>query len=222
MRRSTRRPTPRATRTAAGLLALPLSLVVLTGCWLPDVSMSTDPRGAAPATSAAATETSGAAETEEPAASSTPTRPSGELDAGSVTHQQPAGDRTLVIDYWTTQQATGWTPSSTKTIQLSAHLEGQEQTAASITVDVTRFAAVLDDGSTRTTVVEDRGQFALQPPFTYGTAIELPASDPAVDSVTVTVQFDLLVETGKNTDSFYRQTVIDTLVLPLVTQEGTQ
>ncbi|WP_091244461.1 hypothetical protein [Klenkia soli] len=209
------------------MIALPVSLAVLSGCWLPDVSMSTDPRAAESTAStttpgtAAAHGSASAAATEE-AAAPTAVRASGELDAGSVTHQQSAGDRTLVIDYWTTQQADEWTPASTKTIQLSAHLEGQEQTAASIAVNVTRFTAVLDDGSTRATVVDDQGQFALQPPFTYGTVLDLPATDPDAGTVTVTVQFDLLVETGRGTDAFYRQTVIDTLQLPLVLQETTQ
>ncbi|MEI4273278.1 hypothetical protein TEK04_16265 [Klenkia sp. LSe6-5] len=207
-------------------MALPLSLGLLSGCWLPDVSMSTDPAASSTASSASSSASSDqpspaagaapSARAEQAAAAPTAVRPSGELDAGSVTHQQAAGNRTLVIDYWTTQQADQWTPTGAKTIQLSAHLEGQEQTASTIRVDVTRFSAVLDDGSARTTVVDDRGQFALQPPFTYGTVLELPASDPGADSVTVTVQFDLLVETGRNTDSYYRQTVIDTLVLPLV------
>lgn len=216
MRRASRRPRTRATRTLTGLVALPLSLAVLSGCWLPDVSMSPDVRGASPtATSTSAPTTTSAAES----AAATADRPSGDLDAGSVTHVQPAGDRDLVIDYWTTQQAVEWTPADTKSIQLSAHLEGEEATASSIEVLVTRFSAVLDDGTTRTTVVDDRGEFALQPPFTYGTAVELPPTDAAADAVTVTVQFDLLVETGRNTDRYYRQTVIDTLELPLLTQE---
>ncbi|GHE13658.1 hypothetical protein [Klenkia taihuensis] len=219
MRRASRRPDPHATRALAGLVALPLSLTLLSGCWLPDVSMSPDVQGAsATASSTSAPTATSATSAAEPAAA-TADRPSGDLDAGSVTHVQPAGDRDLVIDYWTTQQAVDWTPADTKSIQLSAHLEGEEATATSIEVLVTRFSAVLDDGTTRTTVVDDRGEFALQPPFTYGTAVELPPTDPAVDAVTVTVQFDLLVETGRNTDRYYRQTVIDTLELPLLTQE---
>lgn len=219
MRRASRRPRTTATRTLTGLVALPLSLTLLSGCWLPDVSMSPDVRGASDTgSSTSASSTSTPTATAEPAAT-TDDRPSGDLDAGSVTHLQPAGDRELVIDYWTTQQAVEWTPADTKSIQLSAHLEGAESTATSIEVLVTRFSAVLDDGTARTTVVDDRGEFALQPPFTYGTAVELPPTDPAAASVTVTVQFDLLVETGRGTDRYYRQTVIDTLELPLLTQE---
>lgn len=217
MRRPSPRPRTRATRTLTGLVALPLALAVLSGCWLPDVSMSPDVRSEPSAATTGAAEPSATPSAEPVAAAAD--RPSGDLDAGSVTHVQPAGDRDLVVDYWTTQQAAGWTPADTKSIQLSAHLEGEEDTAGSIEVLVTRFSAVLDDGTARTTVVDDRGEFALQPPFTYGTAIELPPTDPAAASVTVTVQFDLLVETGRNTDRYYRQTVIDTLELPLLTQE---
>lgn len=219
MRRSSRRPTPRATRALAGLAGVPLSLALLSGCWLPDVSMSTDPAAGATTSANPSPAAHEAPASATPAATATAaptsTRPSGELDAGSTTHQQAAGNRTLVIDYWTTQQADRWTPTSSKSIQLSAHLEGQEQTASTIRVDVTRFTAVVDDGTTRTSVVDDQGQFAIQPPFTYGTVLELPPTDPDVASITVTVQFDLLVETGKNTGSYYRQTVVDSLDLPL-------
>ncbi|MCO7220260.1 hypothetical protein [Klenkia sp. PcliD-1-E] len=218
MRRASRRSRPRGSRALTGLLALPLALGVLSGCWLPDVSMSPGVPGSSPEATASPSSSAAATPTAEPVAAAAD-RPSGDLDAGSVTHVQPAGDRELVIDYWTTQQAVAWTPADTKSIQLSAHLEGEESTASSIEVLVTRFSAVLDDGTARSTVVDDRGEFALQPPFTYGTALELPPTDPAAASVTVTVQFDLLVETGRGTDRYYRQTVIDTLDLPLLTQE---
>jgi hypothetical protein len=144
--------------------------------------------------------------------SSTAPRPSGALDTGSVTHQQAAGDRTVVIDYWTTQDATTWTARDPKTIQLAAHVEGGGDAEK---VEVTRFAAIADDGRTRTTVTEDRGEFVITPPFSYTTAMLVAPSAAHATTLTVYVQFDLLVETAPRSGSFFRQTVLDSLVLPL-------
>lgn len=145
-------------------------------------------------------------------------RPSGALDTGSVTHSLAAGDRTVVIDYWTGQDAKAWTAADPKTIQLAAHIEGGGDTEK---VEVTRFAATADDGKNRTSVTEDRGEFVITPPFSYTTAMLVAPSAASTTTLTVYVQFDLLVETAPKSGTFFRQTVLDSLVLPL-TQEGSQ
>jgi hypothetical protein len=141
-------------------------------------------------------------------------RPAGELDPGSVTHVVAAGDRQLVVDWWTTGSPTTWTAAGEKTIQLSAHLEGGDDSR--IEVLVTRFSAVLDDGTSRTSLSDDQGEFALQAPYTYGTALTLPASAAGVTSASVDLQFDLLVETEPGSQRYFRQTVLDSLVLPFI------
>lgn len=188
-----------------GLLA---TTIGLTGCSIPDVSMS--PGIVAPEPSAAAS----AAPTMQPVdVAPTPVRPPGELDPGTATHILSAGDRTVVIDYWTTEAAAEWTAGDTKAIQVSAHLEDDDSEQA---VLVTRFVATADDGVSRTVVVEDRGEFALTPPFSYGSVLGVPPSADDTDSLTLFVQLELLVETEPESDSYFRQTVLDTLVLPLL------
>ncbi|MGY1605383.1 hypothetical protein [Geodermatophilus sp. SYSU D00815] len=177
----------------------------LSACELPDVTMS--PGVEATTTSAAAPTAEVAAQ----AAARSSTRPAGELDAGSVTHAVAAGASTLVIDYWTAEDATAWTAESAKTIQLSAHLEG----GTGAETRVTRFVVTADDGTARTTVTEDRGEFVVTPPFTYGTVLSLTPSTAGATSLTVYVQFDLLVETEEDSGTYFRQTVLDTLQLPL-------
>ncbi|MEI4273280.1 hypothetical protein TEK04_16275 [Klenkia sp. LSe6-5] len=212
-----RRLRPALLRTAA----VALCVGALSACELPDVSMS--PALSAPTATATPARTTSAPATtagaEElaavVAAPATPDRPAGELDAGSVTHVLPAGDRQLVVDWWTTETATAWTATDPKTVQLSAHLEGGDPDAG-IEVLVTRFSAVLDDGTTRADVVDDSGEFALQPPFTYGTVLSLPPSGATATSVTLAVQFDLLVETEPGSQRYFRQTVLDSLVLPVL------
>ncbi|SFL06546.1 hypothetical protein [Geodermatophilus ruber] len=150
------------------------------------------------------------------AAAVSPARPAGELDSGSVTHSLAAGDRSVVIDYWTAQEASTWTAEDAKTVQLSAHVEGGENATV---ITVTRFVTTADDGASRTVVAEDRGEFALTPPFSYTTALSLPESSTDATSVTLYVQFDLLVETEPGSERFYRQTVLDTLELPLLQED---
>ncbi|MGY1605808.1 MULTISPECIES: hypothetical protein [unclassified Geodermatophilus] len=204
-------------RSRAAVFTLGAALLTgLTGCEWPDVSMS-------PGLSAEAAETTEAepAADEDDAATAAATtsaaaRPAGDLDSGSLTRTLPAGDRTVVVDYWTDQQATTWTAGDDKTIQLSAHVEGGDGDAE---VLVTRFAATTDDGSTRALAAEDRGEFALTPPFSYTTALSLPGTASAAGSLTVSVQFDLLVETEPGAERYFRQTVLDTLELPLLQED---
>ena len=191
--------------SALGLSAAALTL--LTGC-LPDVSMS--PALSTPEPSSASKTPS--RPTVVPAAEA-PARPVGDLDTGTATHVLPAGDRKVVVDYWTDDAATAWTPAGTKTVQLSAHIEDD---TSEQTVLVTRFVATADDGTARTTVVEDRGEFAITPPFSYGTVLSLQPSAPAADQITLYVQLELLVETEHTSDRYFRQTVLDSLVLPLI------
>lgn len=229
-----RPPAPPPTRHSSNRRRLLLVGAVLAGtatltsCRLPDVSMSpsaAEHSTTAPATTTSATTTAAPTTTApaptapDPTSASTeavvaPVRPSGELDTGSTTHVVAAGDRQVVVDWWTAQQATAWTAGDEKTVQLSAHLEGGD---TDLEVLITRFSAVLDDGTTRTSLAEDRGEFAFQAPYPYGTALTLPASPAGTASVAVDVQFDLLVETEPGSQRYFRQTVLDSLVLPLAT-----
>jgi hypothetical protein len=193
---------------AAGLGAL--TLVTLTGCDLPDVTMS--PSVTAKAASSAPAEPSAAATTAPAAAVSTPARRSGDLDSGSVTRSLKAGSRSVVVDYWTDDNARDWGPEGTKRVQLSAHVEGGGDRHA---IKVTRFVATVDDGRSRTVAAEDRGEFALTPPYSYTTALTLLPSPSATSELVLYVQFDLLVETEPGSGVFFRQTVLDTLRLPL-------
>jgi hypothetical protein len=188
-------------------------LTALTGCSLPDVSMS--PGISLPEPSATS---SSPARASRPVVEvvSQPVRPPGELDTGTATHLLPAGGRTVVIDYWTDEAASEWTARDTKNVQVSAHLEDD---LSEQTVLVTRFVATADDGTARTVVVEDRGEFAITPPFSYGSVLSLLPSAGDIDQLTLYVQLELLVETEPESGRYFRQTVLDSLVLPLLQED---
>ncbi|MCF6508953.1 hypothetical protein E9549_16290 [Blastococcus sp. MG754426] len=206
----------RTLRSGAAAAGLAVALMTGTaGCTFPDVTMSPglsqeqdvaeDTAEPAGATGAAAT------------ASAAPERPAGDLDTGSLTRTIAAGDQTVVVDYWTEQDAKSWTTSDPKTLQLAAHVEGAR---SGVQILVTRFVATADDGTQRTVAAEDRGEFALMPPFTYATAFTLPDVSPTATAVTLYVQFDLLVETMPDSGRYYRQTVLDQLELPLLEEDS--
>lgn len=204
-----------------GVRAIALAAVVTgsaAACSLPDVSMSPGVGGSAAATSSAAHSAAPAPVAVPAAATTAAPRASGPLDAGSVTHSLAAGNRSVVIDYWTTEDAASWRATDAKTLQLAAHVEGGGTAAK---VEVTRFAATADDGTSRSTVLEDRGEFVITPPFSYTTALLVPPSAATTRTLTLYVQLDLLVETAPGSGAFYRQTVLDSLALPM-TQEDSQ
>jgi hypothetical protein len=122
-----------------------------------------------------------------------------------------------VIDYWTTEHARTWRARDTKTVQLSAHVEGG---GTAQTLKVTQFLATADDGITRTTVLDDRGEFVITPPFSYTTALSVLPSAARATTLTLYVQFDLLVETAPKSGAFFRQTVLDSITLPLLQKDS--
>jgi hypothetical protein len=192
-------------------------VVGLTGCEFPDVSMSPNLDPPAAQTSSQSERT---ATRPTPTVAPTPTaapRPAGDLDSGSLTRVLAAGDRSVVIDYWTAENATEWAPDGTKSIQLSAHVEGGGDEHL---IKVTRFAVTVDDGHSRTVVTEDRGEFALTPPFSYTSALTVLPSPAEATELVMYVQFDLLVETEPGSEIFFRQTVMDSLRLPLVQEDS--
>jgi hypothetical protein len=204
----------RKTRTSRGLAlaTLAAAAVALSGCQLPDVSMSQNLAPPTP-TRATATPSPTPQVSASPVAQAVPVRPSGDLDTGSLTHALPAGSRQVVVNYWTSQDAKIWGPKGDKNIQVSAHVEGGGTLAE---VKVTRFLATADDGVHRVTVTEDRGEFVITPPYSYTTALSVTPSDPTATSLTLYAQFELLVETYPGSGEFFRQTVLDTIHLPFL------
>jgi hypothetical protein len=48
----------------------------------------------------------------------------GDLASGSKTHRLGAAAHTLIIDYWTTEDPSSWTPDSSPIINLNARIDG--------------------------------------------------------------------------------------------------
>ncbi len=131
----------------------------------------------------------------------------GDLSGGSVQHELNAGSRSIVVSYWTDQDPKTWTAKQTTVVQLAAHMTGDKSNA----VYVSRFSATLDDGTSVTTLADDKGQFVITPPYTYSSGLVIRAPHANATGATITLQYDLLIQTAPNTLQFSRQTVIDSL-----------
>lgn len=134
--------------------------------------------------------------------------PGGDLSNGSLTRSLNAGSRKLVINYWTTQDPAQWTATRSTVISLAAHINNGDKEHA---VLVSRFHVTLDDGSSVTTLANDRGAFTLTPPYAYSSGFVVRAPHASATSATVIVEYDLLIQTVPNMMAYFRQTVIDTL-----------
>jgi hypothetical protein len=208
-----------------GVLLLAVGCAVSACSWK-SLSMSATVR---PTHSAASTASTASAHTAKaggasPAATSAvptvlPPLVRGALAAGSTTHEVAAGNRTLVIDYWTTQDVASWTSNRSVPIQVSAHMEDSDSAHA---VEVTQFKATLstDASANVTTLMADSGQFVITPPYSYGSVITLPAQPSTARSATISIQFDLLIETAPKSGQFFRQTVLDSLAITFIHQSA--
>jgi hypothetical protein len=215
------------TTLLAGLAA---ACTLVSGCSLPHWADMT-PKAVRHASQATISKTPAAGAIQPPAASAAATATQaakvttgkpvarGDLKAGSLTRVLDAGQSKLVITYWTAQNPTTWTAAESVPVQFSAHLEGADGMHA---VQVSRFLATLDDGTTVSTISVDKGSFVITPPFSYSGAFVVHPTNRAANSATVSIEFDLLVETAPKAGQFFRQTVLDSVHLSFVKEGNTQ
>ena len=216
--------TRRAARTALSVLAFGTALT-LSGCTVPGLP---GPTGA-PATDQPAALVPVAATTPTPVATTSPTAAAksvlkapavqkapaapvwkavrGDLASGSKTHRLGAAAHTLVIDYWTTEDPTSWTPDSSPIINLNARIDGAPTGEA---IKVTRFNARVD--ALGAVLANDTGNFAIDPPYAYSSGVVVPAN-PKAKSTKIVFTIDLLTETAPGTGIFTRQTILDSLTI---------
>lgn len=202
-----------------GAVALAVTAALtLTGCSLPNLSMSSHrskaKASASPrATSAPSSVGQAASATPTPAVAA-PVRPAGVLDTGSVTHKVAVGAFWAVIVYYTADNAKLYRDSSTKTIRLAAHIEGAAKTQ---TILVNDFVATADDGITRSIIKHDPRSFAITPPQSYNSVVTVPATADKSAELTLIVELDFSVETTPTSHLYAAQTALDSITVPLLT-----
>jgi hypothetical protein len=138
-------------------------------------------------------------------------RPTGELDHGNAAHVKAVAGVKVLLTYWTDDDAKTWTPTSQGIVQTSVQVQGVQGKKL---VRVTRYAVLATATTPYTKLVDDRGQFVVTAPYTYGSTFALPAVAQAVKAERLRVTVDIEVETAPGSGLFTRQTLIDSLVVP--------
>lgn len=95
---------------------------------------------------------------------------------------------------------------------MSTQLTGASTTA----VKVSAFTASVDG----TPIKRDEGGFVVTPPYSYTSAVQLPALPSVTTKATILFTFELLVETSPGSNQFFRQTVVDTLNVAISTKDA--
>jgi hypothetical protein len=210
----------RLPRSVAAGLAAAMLCGSLSGCSsLKELTSSSKPLGGATTSRTASPTPAVSASTAAAETVKLPTRASGPLDTGSVVHRLKQGTFTVQLTYWTSDNAKLYTAESVKTLNVAAHIEDADGTHR---ITVSTFQVVQDDGTKRSVVTTDSGKFDVTPPYPYNTVVTVPAATTGATKLTLTVRLDLLVETAPESNSYYRSTALDTLVLPLLTNGATQ
>jgi hypothetical protein len=212
------RAVPKARRLAIAAAGVAAIVCALTACSPPNLSMSpnvskskttgSSSRSSSPTSQATATKA--APPTSETAAES---RPTGDLDTGSVTHKIPVGAFSVVVVYYTADNAKVYRDSSTKTVRVAVHIEGADTTQ---TILVNDFVATTDDGTARAVVKQDPRSFAITPPQSYNSVVTIPASTDKSTAVTLIVELDFSVEITPTSTLYAAQTALDSITLPLL------
>jgi len=203
--------------TFVGLIA---GATMLAGCGMPDVaSMSPNlperpPASASPTPPPSSPQPVGqlTAASARPVTSATPPADRGDLFRGSLTSKLQVGFRTLVVDYWLDADPATLSATTPTVVKLSAHFENSD---ADHELKVSRFLATVDNGGSSSTLAEDRGEFVITPPYSYASALTLRPADPTATAVTLTIQFDLLLESIPGSGAYFRQTVLDNVRIAL-------
>jgi hypothetical protein len=211
----------RLPRSVAVGMAAAMLCGSLSGCSsLKQLTSSSKPLlGGSSSTAPSAMPSPSAAATGDAYAAKLPVRASGPLDTGTVTHRLKQGTFSVQLTYWTSDNAKVYTAESLKTLNVAAHIEDAD---GSHRITVSTFQVIQDDGTKRAVATTDTGRFDVTPPYPYNTVVTLPAATPGATKLTLTVRLDLLVETAPKSNSYYRSTALDTLVLPLLTNGATR
>ena len=140
----------------------------------------------------------------------------GDLSNGSLQRQLPAGSMKLAVSYWTDSDPSTWAADRSTIVNLSAHIENGDKDHGVI---VSRFVATMDDGTSVTTLSDDKGSFTLTPPYSYSSGLVVKAAKAAT-SATIVLRYDLLIQTAPNAFSYYRQSVLDTLHINFASKDS--
>jgi hypothetical protein len=145
-----------------------------------------------------------------------------DLATGSAKRTLKAGDVTLDVTYYSNLDIGKWTPGADKPLSLSASAslgsdQGQAVYLSKVTVSTTvqgpkgslpSPAAQSDDASVQP------GYF-VKSPYSYGPTFIIPPVDASATSITISIVYELLLQTTPTSTSYAKESASDTLTIAL-------
>lgn len=183
--------------------------MLAAGCGTPPWQESTSPTPTAPVSESA-----------------TPTpAPSNDLARGSLKRTLTAGAAKLEVNYWSTLDLRQWTPEVPKPLNLvvsgtlQGGAKGQQMFLSAVRVASVATAAdgtphVLDAADDVATVAPG---YLISKPNSYQQVLTLPAAPAGSTALTLTLTYELLIQSQPKSDAYLRQATSDTIHVPLVT-----
>ncbi len=208
----------RLLRAVAVALVTP-ALIALAGC--ADDSATPPPAGtvssSAPGDSAASPVPSAAATDPE----APPSPPRNDLSKVPTQHVIKASGVTVNASYTPRVPVEDWTASVNKPLALSLTTvngrAGQKIYLTRVTMTITARddSGPLDSPRPLVDTANISPGFIVTFPYTYGQDFVIPALDEGATSVTLDFTYEFLLQVGKDSKDYYKQTAIDSLTVPI-------
>jgi hypothetical protein len=209
----------RTTRAVGVALVGPALGLLLIGCGPPPWEQPVPGASASPSVTAsrpAPTPTP----TPTPTATSAPVR--NDLSKGSLERKLTAGNTEVTIKYWSTLDLGRWTAGASKPLNVSASAEFTDDSEQDIYLSETKVAIDAVDAAGKSQAVDplvDEADVApgylITAPTSYGQVFTLPAVPAGSRALTLTITYELLVQTAPDVKRYSRQAAVDILQIAL-------
>jgi hypothetical protein len=145
-----------------------------------------------------------------------------DLATGSVKRTLQAGDIKLDVNYYSTLDIGRWYPSADKPLSLSASATlGSDQGQAVYLSKVTVSTTVQGPHGALTAPASQTDSPSVQPgyfvkaPYAYGPTFIIPPVDKNATSITISLVYELLLQTTPTSASYAKESASDTLTIAL-------
>ena len=145
-----------------------------------------------------------------------------DLARGSLKRTLTAGNTELTIKYWSTLDMGRWTAGASKPLSMSASAQFTDDSEQDIYLSEAQVAIDAVDSAGKSQAVDpivDKADvspgYLITAPTSYGQVFTIPAVPPNSRSLTLTITYQLLVQTAPDVKSYSRQAAVDIVEIAL-------
>ena len=145
-----------------------------------------------------------------------------ELANGSTEHELTAGDITLTVDYFSTLNMGDWTADANKPLSISMSAALGTDLLQKVYLSQMSLAVAVygpDGALTPLDTLSDDSTvnpgYLVKDPYSYSQTFVLPAVDPDATYLTISLTYELLLQTTPTSNEYAKQTAADTLTIAI-------